>query len=89
MAQRLISMTEKELSRYNIIRRLIDGNINGTDASKQIGLSIRHIKRLKLKVKERGAEGLIHNSRGQESNRKIDTAEIKKHLKEKLQIPSM
>lgn len=82
MTRKLISMTEKELSRFNIIRRLIDGNINGTDAAKQIDVSIRHVKRLKLKVKERGAEGLIHGNRGQKSNRRIDITEIEKHLKE-------
>ncbi len=36
MAQKLICMTEKELSRYEIIKNLINGKINGTDASKQI-----------------------------------------------------
>ena len=82
MTQKLISMTEKELSRFNIIRRLIDGNINGTDASKQIGVSIRHVKRLKLKVKEKGAEGLIHGNRGQ-SNKKLNIIKIEKYLKGK------
>ena len=50
MTQKLICMTKKELSRYEIIKDLIAGKINGTDASKQIGVTIRHIKRLKLKV---------------------------------------
>jgi hypothetical protein len=79
-------MSKKELSRYDIIKNLIDGKINGTDASKQIRVSVRHIKRLKLKVKEHGAEGLIHASRGKEGNRKLDPKIIKKakkHLTEK------
>ena len=56
-------MTEKELSRINIIQNLIDGKINGTDASKQIGVSVRHIKRLKAKVINLGTKGLIHGNR--------------------------
>ena len=54
MTQKLICMTKKELSRYEIIKDLIAGKINGTDASKQIGVTIRHIKRLKLKVDNNG-----------------------------------
>ena len=50
MVQKLICMTKKELSRYEIIKDLIAGKINGTDASKQIGVTIRHTKRLKLNL---------------------------------------
>lgn len=78
MPQKLISMTEKELSRYDVIKNLIDKRINGTDASKQTGLSIRHIKRLKAAVIELGPEGLTHNSRGKSGNRTLDPNIIKK-----------
>lgn len=86
MSNKLICMTEKELFKYDIIKELIDGKINGTDASKQIEVSVRHIKRLKLKVTKYGAEGLIHKGRGKDSNRKLDPNIIKKaekYLKEK------
>ena len=86
MAQKLIIMSQKELLRYEIIKNLIDGKINGTDASKQIGITIRHTKRLKAKVVELGAKGLAHKSRGKESNRKLDhniIKNVKKYLKEK------
>jgi uncharacterized glyoxalase superfamily protein PhnB len=79
-------MSKREISRVDIINNLINGKINGTDASKQIGVSVRHIKRLKFKVKKHGAEGLIHGNRGRDSNRKIDHKIVKKaekHLKEK------
>ena len=78
MEQKLIRMTEKELLRYDIIKDLISNKINGTDASKQIGVSVRHIKRLKAKVIASGAEGLAHSSRGKESNRKLDSRVVKK-----------
>ena len=86
MEQKLICMAKKELSRYDVIRDLIDSKINGTDASKQIGVSVRHIKRLKAKVIKFGAEGLAHGNRGKAGNRKLDTEIIekaKKYLKEK------
>jgi len=86
MIQELISMSKKEFSKYEIINDLIVGKINGTDASKQIGVTVRHIKRLKAQVKKDGAKGLIHKNRGRESNRKISSETIKvikRHLKEK------
>ena len=86
MTQKLICMTEKELMRFEVINSLINEKINGTDASKQIGVSVRQIKRLKLKVRKCGAEGLIHESRGKKSNRKLDSEIVKKAnklLKEK------
>lgn len=71
-------MSEKELSRYDIIKQLIDGKINGTDASKQIGVSVGHVKRLKSLVSKYGAKGLIHKSRGRAGNRKLDPKIVKK-----------
>ncbi|MEA1936635.1 MAG: hypothetical protein U9N04_00805 [Patescibacteria group bacterium] len=76
-------MTKKEILRYDIIRKLIEGKINGSETAKQINLTVRQTKRLKARVKECGAEGIIHKSRNKESNRIIKTRtvkKIKKHL---------
>lgn len=78
MTQEIISMSSKELSRYSVIAKLLDGQINGTEAAKQINLSTRQVKRLKAKVKKFGAKGLIHRSRGKSSNREIDPKVIAK-----------
>ncbi|MBU1255375.1 ISNCY family transposase [Patescibacteria group bacterium] len=71
MTQELITMTSKELSRYEIIKRLIKRDINGSEAAKQLGLSVRQTKRIKAKVINKGAKGVIHSSRGRTSNRKL------------------
>jgi len=79
-------MTEKELERGGIIQSLINGKINGTEASKQIGLSLRQTKRLKVKVGKLGIQSLAHGSRGREGNRRLDgdiLEKAKKYLKEK------
>lgn len=86
MDNNLICMSEKELSKYDIIKELIDGKINGTDASKQLGITVRHVKRLKIRVGEEGAASLIHKGRDKDSNRKLDPNIIKKaekYLREK------
>ncbi len=86
MKQQLIVMTQKELSKLDIIQNLIDGHINGTEASTQIGLTVRQVKNIKAKVIKEGASGIIHKNRNRESNRKIPEAkisEIEKIVKER------
>lgn len=68
----LITMTIKESRRYNIIKELINKKINGTDASKQLGLSLRQIKRIKAKVLSLGIKGVIHSNRGKISHNETD-----------------
>jgi len=80
MEQELISMTEEEITRHSIIKNLIDGKINGTDASKQIQVSVRQVRRIKAKVKEKGTEGIIHGNRGRISNRRIDKETVAKTI---------
>ncbi len=74
-------MAQKELSKYEIIKNLIDKKINGTQAAKQIGLSVRQVKRLKTRVEEDGPKGIIHRSRERKSNQEINpkTIEEAKH----------
>jgi len=78
MAQTLIHMTEKELTRHGIIKDLINREINGTDASKLTGVSVRQVKRMKATVLKHGAKGLAHGNRSRESNRKLNPEKLKK-----------
>jgi len=78
-----ITMTKKEAEKYDIIQRLIKKEVDGTQASKLLSLSIRQTKRIKasvLKAKKQGRqgiEGVIHGNRGRESNNKINKAIVK------------
>jgi hypothetical protein len=83
--KKLIIMTNKEVRRYEIILNLINNKIDGSQASKQLNLSLRQTKRLKAKVKEKGARGIVHGNRGKKSNNKIDQKEkdkVSKIIKE-------
>lgn len=68
-------MSKRDLERYDILKRLIRGDINGSLAAKQLRLSVRHTKRLKACVKKKGAAALIHGNRGQISNRRLPKRE--------------
>ena len=67
----LISMSQKEIKRYGIIKRLLNREFNGSEAAVILKLSTRHIRRLKNKVRQDGVKGLAHGSRGRAGNRKI------------------
>lgn len=64
-------MSQKEIKRFHIIKKLLNQEFNGSSAAVILKLSTRHIRRLKNKVRQNGAKGLVHGSRGRVSNRKI------------------
>jgi len=70
-----ISMSKKELNKYDVIKRAIGKEITIKKAGELLGLCMRQICRLKAAVKKKGAEGLIHGNRGKSSNRKIPDKE--------------
>lgn len=73
-----ITMSAKELDRFQIIKKLIGKHINGTEAASLLRLSVRQVKRLKANMINFGAKGLIHGSRGQKSHNQIKEKEKKK-----------
>lgn len=74
-------MSNREISRYDIIQRLNRGEINGTQASKLMYLSTRHVRRMKAAVKRRGPAGLINGNRGKIGNRRIQDKERERIIK--------
>jgi hypothetical protein len=79
----LITMTSKEAKRYEIIKELLAKKIDGTEASKLLGLCVRQVKRIKASVMNIGIAGVIHGNRNKESSRKT-SEEITKNTKEHL-----
>lgn len=68
----------KELTRYEVAKRLIQGEISEKEAMVLMGLkSTRQVRRIKKKVMEKGAEGTAHRSRGQPGNRKFSDEFLK------------
>ncbi len=74
-------MSQKEINRYAIIKRLINREIDGTEAARFLSLSVRQTKRLKARVKNQGAAGLIHGHRGKPGNRRLSDSKRQKIIK--------
>lgn len=75
MAQDILRMSKRNLDRYDIIRRLLRQEINGTAAARLLSLSIRQVRRLKAGVREHGAKALVHALTGMISNHRIPETE--------------
>lgn len=81
MAQELIKLSRRELSYHEVITRLIAGKLTNRQAAEELNLTIRQVQRLKLRVDDLGAQGLVHKNRGNVPNNKI-TAEYLEHATE-------
>jgi transposase len=65
-----IRMSSKERKRLGIMARIDAGEIRLKDASNILGLSYRHIKRIRARYRQHGDAGLVHRNRGRPSNHK-------------------
>jgi hypothetical protein len=67
----IIMACPKELRHLHVIRKLLDKEISGKEASGWLCLSLRQIWRIAKRVRLEGDKGVIHRSRGRPSNRRI------------------
>ena len=65
-------MSKKERRRMRVLERVKMGIISLKEAAPLMGVSYRQAIRIKGRYERGGAGGLVHRSRGRESNRKID-----------------
>jgi len=67
----IITMTQEELRRLHIVRKVLDKKLKQVETSEKLNLSIRQIQRIIKRVKGEGDKGVIHRLRGQPSKRRI------------------
>lgn len=73
-----ITMSLSEIKKYDIIKKALNKELNGSEAAELLNLTVRHIRRLKKKVNQDGIKGLIHSSRGKPGNRRLPDKERNK-----------
>jgi len=66
----IIMASQRELKRLHIVQKVIEGTLRRTEAAEMLSLSIRQTGRIVGRVREEGPQGVVHQSRGRESNRK-------------------
>ena len=72
-----ITMSLPEVKKYDIIKKVINKELNGSEAAELLNLTTRHIRRLKKKVNKNGIKALIHGNRGKAGNRGVPGKEKK------------
>ena len=67
-------MSNQEVDRLEVIQQTTAGQLTQQQASERLHLSVRQIKRLVKRYREKGAQGLISRHRGKPSNNAIAAA---------------
>ncbi len=66
-----VAMSQREVDRLLVLRKVLDGRLTQVAAGAQVGRSPRQIRRLCARLVARGARGLIHGLRGRPSNHQL------------------
>ena len=64
-------MTQADRGRLVTLKEARKKLITQREAAEELGLSVRHVKRLLYALKKRGDEAVVHALRGKPSKRKI------------------
>jgi transposase len=74
-------MSEEEVRRAGVLRRVKAGELTQVEAAEMLRLSYRQVKRLYRRFLEGGSKALVHRSAGRPSNRARPAAERKQVLR--------
>ena len=80
MSEWELRVSQKDVHRMHVVRLTIEGRETVGRAAKVLGISVRQMKRLRRKMKERGVEGLLHGNRGRAAWNKTVLEKIKQVL---------
>jgi transposase len=79
MRQETFTLTQRELQRMAVISDCVQGRRAVDRAAKLLGLSPRHIKRLKARYRQGGEAAMAHASRGRPSPRRLPEP-VRRHI---------
>lgn len=74
----MTTLTMKDEKRIEVIQRVFRGELTVVKASLVLGVSERQCYRMKARVMEKGAKGVIHGNRGRPCKRKIQEKTVKR-----------
>ncbi len=67
----ILMMSRDEVQRYQVIRKVLDKEINQQEAAEYLRRSDRQVRRIVRRVRVEGESGVIHKLRGREGCRRI------------------
>jgi transposase len=66
-----LTMSRKEVPRAGLVKMVLAGKATNAQGAAALGVSPRHVQRLKVRFQVEGAPGLLHRGRGQPSTRRL------------------
>jgi transposase len=69
-----VAFNMNEIKRYYVMQQVEDKKMTGVEACQHLGLSLRQVRRLLARYREKGAAGLIHGNRGRPAHNRVDEA---------------
>lgn len=76
MSEWELRVSQREIHRMHVVGLTIEGRETVGRGAKLLGISVRQMKRLRRKMKERGVQGLLHGNRGKPPWNKTVSAKI-------------
>jgi transposase len=76
----LLTMSTRELARLEVMQRMKEKRLKQQEAARQLGISVRQVKRLYRAYKAEGAKGLVSRRRGKASNHQIEPETVQKAI---------
>ena len=70
----MITMSQKEVGRLRVLEQVLHGALSQIEAATVLQLSVRQLRRLQRRYETEGEAALVHQLRGQPSNRRLDPA---------------
>jgi len=81
MEQDIFIMSQREIRRLHIVKKIIEKELLQKDGAEILGLSERQVRRIVKRVRVEGDGGVMHAGRGQDSPRRINDNLREKVLK--------
>ena len=70
--EKRVTMSMNEIKRLNIMQQIEDKRLTGAEAAIHLKLSVRQVRRLVARFREKGATGLVHGNRARSANNRIN-----------------
>jgi transposase len=75
-----IEMSQQERDRLKVLHGVEQRQYSQAKAAQLLGLTVRQVRRLQRRLKDKGDGSLVHRLRGRRSNRQLDPALRKRVL---------
>jgi transposase len=79
--QGVLTMSQRDRDRLVVLRKLKAKQIKQAQAATELGVSVRHVRRLLERFQEGGDKAMVHGLRGRASNRKRDAKECERAVR--------